>query len=173
MKDAPHFSFRAPAISLFCVAHHVNQHIANSSASCCTVRLAHTTCTRKSDWLNSSAPCGGLEAWVVVRLLEAFPYGFTIFNMQFFFASTGISDLHVADKLVFPEKSTAYYVKIKRRIKLHACSVCFWSNTSTASEESVILNIWNRSTSLLDIYYYARDSPKLKISIAGFNRYDF
>ena len=49
-----HFRLRAPAMSLFCGT----QHIANSSASCRTVRSACTTYAREGDWLNSSAPCG-------------------------------------------------------------------------------------------------------------------
>ena len=42
---------------LFCGTHHVSQYIANSSTSCSTVRSVCTTYTRKSDRLNSSAPC--------------------------------------------------------------------------------------------------------------------
>ena len=46
---------------LFCGTHHVSQYIANSSAICCTVRSACTIYARKSDRLNSSAPCAHCE----------------------------------------------------------------------------------------------------------------
>ena len=59
MKDAgTQLQLSAPAmLLLFCGTHHVSQHTANSSASCCTVRSAYTTYARESDRLNSSAPC--------------------------------------------------------------------------------------------------------------------
>ena len=42
-QNNTHLSFRAPVMLLFCGTHHVSQHIANSSASCCWVRSACTT----------------------------------------------------------------------------------------------------------------------------------
>ena len=52
----------------FCGTHHLSQYIANSSASCCTVRSACTTYTRESDRFNSSAPCdlAGLRALLIL-----------------------------------------------------------------------------------------------------------
>ena len=66
-----HISFRAPAMLLFCGTHHVSQYIANSSASCFTVRSACTTYTRESDRLNSSAPCALSEPWISALVAAA------------------------------------------------------------------------------------------------------